>query len=66
MFSNGETEACHKYELRRLASHMEEGLNLIRLFLLGNTVALAPTAELLVDAQKVLAVLCLTVVLLSV
>lgn len=45
---------------------MEEGLNLIRLFLLGNTVALAPTAELLVDAQKVLAVLCLTVVLLSV
>ncbi|OPJ90273.1 hypothetical protein AV530_014846 [Patagioenas fasciata monilis] len=51
---DGETEGCHKYELRRPASHMEEGLNLIRLFLLGNTVAPAPTAELLVDAQKVM------------
>lgn len=47
-------------------SHMEEGLNPIRLCLLGNTTAPAPTVELLVDAQKVLAGLCLTVVVLSV
>lgn len=48
------------------ASHMEEGLNFTRLCLLGNTIVPAPTAELLVDAQKVLADLCLTVVVLSV
>ncbi|KAM9630929.1 uncharacterized protein ACIBXB_017011 [Morphnus guianensis] len=35
------------------ASHMEEGLNLTRLCLLGNTIVPAPTAELLVDAQKI-------------
>ena len=51
-FSDGETEAQQEYQLRRPASQPHWGRFISHQTLLGNTVA--PSAELFVDAQKVL------------